>query len=120
MAYHGRFLPPLDHVDAVLVEHLVPVDGIVLVLLEPVLNRLDDARGTDDVAEGHDPVRDHAEQLDEEDDGEPDDEDEPDRLQLQVVVLQEDDLVVQVPRQGGERGVDGPPESHSVGSITQI
>ena len=40
----------------------------------------------------------------------PEDEDEPDGLQLQVVVLQEDDLVVQVPRHGDERGVDGPPE----------
>ena len=97
--YHGGLLPPLDHVDAVLVEHLVPVDGVLFVVLEPVLDGLDDAGGADDVAEGHDPVRDHAEQLDEEDDGEPDDEDEPDRLQLQVVVLQEDDLVVQVPRQ---------------------
>ena len=53
---------------------------------------------------------DHAEQLDEEDDGEPEDEDESDGLQLEVLVLQEEDLVVKVPGHGDQRGVDRPPE----------
>ena len=56
MTHHGGLLPPLDHVDAVLVEDLVAVDGVGLVLLEPVLHRLDDARRADDVAQRHDPV----------------------------------------------------------------
>ena len=56
VTHHCRLLPPLDHVDAVLVEDLVAVDGIGLVLLEPVLHRLDDARRAHDVAQRHDPV----------------------------------------------------------------
>ena len=44
------------------------------------------------MAEGGDPVHEHADQLDDQDADEPEDEEQPDRLQLVVLVGQEEDL----------------------------